>query len=72
LKINAYDVAIPIGESDGYSFGMDPAKVITALQEMIEGIRSGRLIPQRASFETESEADNYSMSYLHMRFHEKR
>jgi hypothetical protein len=50
---------------------MDPTKVIAALQEVIDGIKSGRLLPQRASFETESRRDDYVMSYVHMVFHEK-
>lgn len=71
MKINAYDVAIPTGQNDGFRFSMDPEKVIASLDHVIEGIRSGRLIPQRASFETAARADEYPMSYIHLVFFDK-
>ena len=71
LKINAYDLAIPTGGTDGYRFSMDHEKVIASLERVIEGIRNGRLLPQRASFETAAQADEYPMSYVHLVFYDK-
>jgi hypothetical protein len=71
MRHSAYDIAVPVGQGDQYRFSMDPTKVIAALQEVIDGIKSGRLLPQRASFETEARRDDYVMSYVHMVFHEK-
>jgi hypothetical protein len=71
MKTNAYDVAIAPGQTDGYRFSMDPAKVIASLEEIIEGIKSNRLLPQRATFETCAQQDEYPMTYVHLSFYER-
>lgn len=71
MKVNAYDVAIPVGQNDGFRFSMDHEKVIASLEQVIHGIKSGLLIPQRITFETCAQADEYPMTYVHMALYDK-
>ena len=71
MKISAYDVGIPVGQESQYRFSMDPARVVAALKEVIAGIEAGKLLMQKATFETEAKQDEYVMSYVYLTFHEK-
>jgi hypothetical protein len=71
MQITAYDIAVPVGQDNQYRFSMDPGKVVAALQEVIAGIEFGKLLVQRATFETAAVQDEYAMTYVHLAFHEK-
>jgi len=71
MIITAYDIAVPVGQDNQYRFSMDPGKVVAALQEVIAGIESGKLLVQRATFEMACQKDEYAMTYVHLMFHEK-
>ena len=70
MKNSAYDVAVPTG-NDAFRFSMDHEKVIASLERVIQDIRNGKLVPQRASFETTAKDDEYPMSHVHLVFYDK-
>ena len=71
MKTTAYDVAVESGQEGEYRFSMDPAKVAAALRGIIEEIESGKLLMQRATFETEAKEDDYTMTRIYLMFAEK-
>lgn len=70
MKNSAYDVAVPAG-NNGFRFSMDYEKVIASLERVIEGVRKGTLVPQRASFKTTAKDDEYPMTHVHLVFYDK-
>lgn len=50
---------------------MDYEKVIASLERVIEGVRKGTLVPQRASFKTTAKDDEYPMTHVHLVFYDK-
>ena len=68
MKTQAYDIAFETGLESEYRFGMDLKKVVAALHETIDEIESGKLLMQRASFETKTSSEEYTTTVVNLEF----
>lgn len=69
---SAYDFAVKLSEGPNSTrFGVDKKRTAETLRELAAHIESGHFILQSGGVYTQAQQENYTMTVLNLKFHER-
>jgi hypothetical protein len=69
--LSAYDLARLTSPEGGHSFGMDSKGTAAFLRDLADAIEQGTFVLQSGGVYTQAQIENYTMTVLNLKFHER-